>query len=37
MTKLAAQLLGSPKAQQIIQQVQAVLNDEHKHRQAFHK
>lgn len=37
MTELAAQLLESPKAQQIIQQVQAVLNDEHKRRQAFYE
>ncbi|MCX6216002.1 Uma2 family endonuclease [Spirosoma sp.] len=37
MTELAAQLLESPKAPQIIQQVQAVLNDEKKRRQAFYE
>lgn len=37
MTELAAQLLESPKAPQIIQQVQAILNDEHKRRQAFYE
>lgn len=35
MTGLAAQLLESPKAPQIIQQVQAILNDEKNRRQAF--
>ncbi len=37
MTELAAQLLESPKAPQIIRQVQAILNDEHKRRQAFYE
>ncbi|QMW05070.1 Uma2 family endonuclease [Spirosoma foliorum] len=37
MTELAAQLLESPKAPQIIQQVQAILNDEKNRRQAFYK
>lgn len=42
MTELAAQLLESPrrglaKAPQIIQQVQAVLNDEKTRRQAFYE
>lgn len=37
MTELAAQLLESPKAPQIIQQVQAILNDEKKRRQAFYE
>lgn len=37
MTELAAQLLESPKAPQIIQQVQAILNDEKNRRQAFHE
>ena len=37
MTELAAQLLESPKAPQIIQQVQAVLNDEKNRRQAFYE
>lgn len=36
MTELAAQLLESPKAPQIIQQVQAILNDEKTRRQAFY-
>ncbi|GAB3640031.1 Uma2 family endonuclease [Spirosoma arcticum] len=37
MTELAAQLLESPKAPQIIQQVQAILNDEKNRRQAFYE
>lgn len=37
MTELAAQLLESPKAPQIIQQVQAILNDEQTRRQAFYE
>ena len=37
MTELAAQLLESPKAPQIIQQVQAILNDEKTRRQAFYE
>jgi Uma2 family endonuclease len=37
MTELAAQLLDSPKAPQIIRQVQAILNDEQKRRQAFYE
>ncbi|QKZ13690.1 Uma2 family endonuclease [Spirosoma sp. KUDC1026] len=37
MTELAAQLLESPKAPQIIRQVQAILNDEQKRRQAFYE
>ncbi|WP_080056805.1 Uma2 family endonuclease [Spirosoma aerolatum] len=37
MTELAAQLLESPKAPQIIQQVQAILNDEKARRQAFYE
>jgi Uma2 family endonuclease len=37
MTELAAQLLESPKAPQIIQQVQAILNDERNRRQAFYE
>ena len=37
MTELAAQLLESPKAPQIIQQVQAVLDDEKTRRRAFYK
>lgn len=37
MTELAAQLLESPKAPQIIRQVQAILNDENKRRQAFYE
>lgn len=37
MTELAAQLLESPKAPQIIQQVQAILNDEQKRRQDFYE
>lgn len=37
MTELAAQLLESPKAPQIIQQVQAILNDEKIRRQAFYE
>ena len=37
MTELAAQLLESPKAPQIIQQVQAILNDEKASRQAFYE
>ncbi|MVM37705.1 Uma2 family endonuclease [Spirosoma sp. HMF3257] len=36
MNELAAQLLESPKAPQIIQQVQAILNDEKTRRQAFY-
>lgn len=37
MTELAAQLLESPKAPQIIQQVQAILNDENTRRRAFYE
>lgn len=37
MTELAAQLLESPKVPQIIQQVQAILNDEKKRRQTFYE
>lgn len=37
MTELAAQLLESPKAPQIIQQVQAILNDEQTRRRAFYE
>jgi len=37
MTELAAQLLESPKAPQIIQQVQAILNDEQNRRRAFYE
>ncbi|GAB3957889.1 Uma2 family endonuclease [Spirosoma harenae] len=37
MTELAARLLESPKAPQIIQQVQAILNDEKARRQAFYE
>ncbi|WP_018619955.1 hypothetical protein [Spirosoma luteum] len=37
MTELAAQLLESPKAPQIIQQVRAILNDEQKRRRAFYE
>jgi Uma2 family endonuclease len=37
MTELAAQLLESPKAPQIIKQVQAVLNDEQTRRRAFYE
>lgn len=37
MTELAAQLLESPKAPQIIQQVQTILNDEKNRRQAFYE
>lgn len=37
MTELAAQLLESPKAPQIIQQVQAILNDEQKRRRNFYE
>ena len=37
VTELAAQLLESPKAPQIIQQVQAILNDEKNRRQAFYE
>ena len=37
MTELAAQLLESPKAPQIIQQVQAILADEQNRRRAFYE
>jgi len=37
MTELAAQLLESPKAPQIIRQVQAILNDEQTRRRAFYE
>ncbi|QJD79696.1 Uma2 family endonuclease [Spirosoma rhododendri] len=37
MTELAAQLLESPKAPQIIQQVQAILVTERRNRQFFYK
>lgn len=37
LTELAAQLLESPTAPQIIQQVQAILNDEKVRRQAFYQ
>ncbi len=37
MTELAAQLLESPIAPQIIQQVQAILNDEQKRRRDFYE
>ena len=37
MTELAAQLLESPKAPQIIQQVQAILDDEQKRRSDFYE
>ncbi|OIN58085.1 Uma2 family endonuclease [Arsenicibacter rosenii] len=37
MNELAARLLESPKAPQIIQQVQAILNDEQNRRRAFYE
>ena len=37
MTELAAQLLESPQAPQIIQQVQAILNDEQTRRRTFYE
>jgi Uma2 family endonuclease len=37
MTDLAARILESPTAPQIIQQVQAILNDEKKRRRAFYE
>lgn len=37
MNQLAAQLLESPKAPQIIQQVQAILADEQNRRRAFYE
>ena len=37
MNELAAQLLESPKAPQIVQQVQAILADEQNRRRAFYE